>query len=118
MKIPLREIAHARAGDKGDISNVAVFPYDESNYNLLKEQLTAERVQSAFDDLVEGPVTRYEVPGVNGFNFVMEGGLGGGATTTLRIDVMGKTMSSALLTLEVEVDEGFVGRSSPECPRL
>ena len=114
MRVPLRELAHARAGDKGDISNVAVFPYDDSHYDLLEEQLTAERVQSEFADLVEGPVTRYAVPGVKGFNFVMEGGLGGGATTTLRIDVMGKTMSSAMLTIEVDVDEDFVGRSSDE----
>jgi hypothetical protein len=114
MELPLREIAHARSGDKGNIANVAVFPYEESDYAVLDDQLTSELVHSELGHIVEGPVTRYPVPGVNGFNFVIEGALSGGATTTLQIDRMGKTLSSAVLAIEIEVGDGYVPRSERE----
>lgn len=96
------DLAHARAGDKGDVSNVGVFAYDEDCYDVLRDALTEAVVARELDALVEGDVTRYELPNVEAFNFVLEGALGGGGTTTLRIDRLGKSMSSALLGIELE----------------
>ena len=70
--IPLREVAHARAGDKTDTSNVGVIAYDRADYELLREQVTAERVKAHYGDLVLGAVTRYEVPNIGALNFVMK----------------------------------------------
>jgi hypothetical protein len=97
----LREIAYSRSGDKGDTSNICVFVYAESDYDLLCERLTAEAVRAHFGSLVRGAVTRYELPGVHGLNFVLTGALGGGVSMTLRADPHGKSFQSLLLDLEV-----------------
>jgi hypothetical protein len=97
----LREIAHARAGDKGDISNIAVIVYDQKNYALLEKNLTAERVKAHFGGLVHGAVRRYALPGIGALNFVMEGALAGGVTRSLALDAHGKSLSYALLSLEL-----------------
>lgn len=97
----LREIAHSRAGDKGNISNLSLIVYDEKDYALVKEKVTAERVRKWFEGTVEGEVVRYELDGICALNFVMNGALGGGVTKSLRQDMHGKTLSSALLAMEI-----------------
>ena len=98
----LREIAASRSGDKGDVSNICVFVYDEADYPRLVRQLTAEAVEAHFGDLVRGAVTRYELPNVHGLNFVLEGALGGGVSMTLRADPHGKSYQSLILDYELE----------------
>jgi hypothetical protein len=104
-KIALREIAHARAGDKGNISNVSVWPYDPGDYDLVKSQLTAERIKAAFPDLIQGEVVRYELDGLRGLNFVMHDALEGGVNTSLNLDGHGKSWSFLILGLEIEVPD-------------
>jgi len=77
-RVPLREVAHARAGDKGNISSVAVFAYEPRHYPALKAQLTPERLKAEFGGVLRGAVTRYELDGLHGLNFVMREGLEGG----------------------------------------
>ena len=101
----LREIAHSRTGDKGDISNISLIPYDERNYGILCEAITADIVKEFFSDICKGSVTRYELPGVNALNFVLDKTLGGGVTRSLAIDKHGKSLGMALL--EMELPEQF-----------
>ena len=100
----LREIAHSRTGDKGDTSNISLIAYDARRYPLLVEQATAERVRAHFAEIVHGEVVRYELPGIGALNFVLRHALGGGVTRSLALDAHGKSLSSALLDLEI--DEG------------
>ena len=102
----LREIAHARAGDKGDTSNVAVIAHDERDYPLLERHVTAERVRERLAGIVRGEVTRYELPLIGALNFVLRGALGGGVTRSLALDAHGKCLSSAILDLEIPDDGG------------
>jgi len=97
----LREIAHSRTGDKGDTSNISLIAYDAQHYPLLVRQVTAERVKAHFSELVRGDVTRYELPAIGALNFVLQRALGGGVTRSLALDAHGKSLSSALLDLEV-----------------
>ncbi len=97
----LREIAHSRTGDKGNISNISVIAYDPKHFALLKEQVTADRVKAHFAGVVEGSVVRYELPNIAALNFVMDQTLGGGVTRSLALDAHGKSLSSALLDLEI-----------------
>jgi hypothetical protein len=106
--LPLRELAHARSGDKGDTSNVGVIAYDEADYPLLRDQVTAERVRGLYGTLVLGEVTRYELPNIGALNFVLRGALQGGVTTSLALDPHGKTRSSLILDLAVEVPDAYV----------
>jgi hypothetical protein len=101
----LHEIAHARAGDKGEITNISLFAYDDAHHEELATQVTAERVARAFAGAVRGEVVRYDVPGVNGFNFVLPGTRPGGVAAALELDAHGKSLSFALLELEVELDD-------------
>jgi hypothetical protein len=98
----LREIAHSRTGDKGNISNISVIAYDEKDYPLLLAQVTAARVKAHFSGVVEGEVVRYELPKFFALNFVMDRALGGGVTRSLALDAHGKSLSSALLDLEID----------------
>ena len=97
----LHDIAHSRAGDKGDISDISVIVYDPSDYPFLAKYLTAERVKEHFADVVRGSVDRYEVPDLNALKFVMHDALGGGVTRTLNQDIHGKSLSSSLLEMEI-----------------
>ena len=97
----LRQIAHSRTGDKGDISNISVIAFDPKDYSLLVERVTAERVAALFAPIAAGPVTRYELPNVGALNFVLQGALGGGVTRALTLDAHGKSLSSLMLELEV-----------------
>lgn len=103
MRVLLRDLCATRAGDKGDIANVALFAYDKSTYELLAHQLTPERVRAHFGDLIGGPVRRYDAPNVFGLNFVLENALGGGGARSLRSDSLGKTLGGALLRMAVDV---------------
>ncbi|MGB9903368.1 MAG: AtuA-related protein [Desulfotomaculales bacterium] len=104
-KVRLKELAHARSGDKGNTVNIGLFPYREVDYELLKREVTARRVKEHFRGLVEGEVIRYEVPNLNAFNFVLRGALNGGASRSLRTDNLGKCFGAALLRMEIELEE-------------
>ena len=97
----LRELAHARAGDKGDTSQISVIAYDEGDYQFLAEHVTAERVRAHFAAIARGDVVRYELPGLGALNFVMDRALAGGVTRSLALDAHGKCLSSILLELEI-----------------
>ncbi len=104
-RVLLREIAHARAGDKGNRSNVAVYVYDLCDYAALKAQLTPERLRAEYPDLLGGPVQRFELDHLGALNFVMDRALEGGVNESLNLDAHGKSWSFLLLGLEVELDE-------------
>lgn len=97
----LRELAHSRTGDKGNTLNVSLICYDARHYEHLRTEVTAERVKALLGDVVLGDVVRYELPQLAAFNFVLGKALGGGVTRSLALDAHGKSMSSALLDLEV-----------------
>jgi hypothetical protein len=97
----LRELAHSRTGDKGDISNISVIAYDPRDYAHLARHVTAARVRAHFEGIVHGEVQRYELPRLGALNFVMQQALGGGVTRSLALDAHGKSLSSALLDLEL-----------------
>ncbi|MDE2329978.1 MAG: hypothetical protein KGK16_04255 [Bradyrhizobium sp.] len=100
----LRQIAHSRTGDKGNISNISVIAYDPKHYPLLVEQVTSARVKAHFAGVVRGEVVRYELPNIAALNFVMDQALGGGVTRSLALDAHGKSLSSALLDLDLDLD--------------
>ena len=104
-KIPLVHLAHARSGDKGDTANVGVIAYDPAHYETLKAQLTPDRVKAHFGPLVKGEVERFELPNLSALNFLLHGALGGGGTMSLMNDAQGKVFSTALLRMEVEVQD-------------
>jgi non-ribosomal peptide synthetase component E (peptide arylation enzyme) len=98
----LRAIAHSRTGDKGNTSNISVIAYDQRHYPLLLAQVTSARVKAHFKGVAEGEVVRYELPNISALNFVMQQALGGGVTRSLALDAHGKSLSSALLDLEID----------------
>jgi len=99
--IKLRELAHARAGDKGDISNLSLIAYERKDYELLLREVTPERVRAHFAGVVNGTVTRYELPQLGALNFVMQQALGGGVTRSLALDAHGKCLGAALLAMDI-----------------
>ena len=103
----LREIAHARAGDKGDTCNIGVIAYAPEFYPILVEQVTVDRVREHFRGLVAGPITRYELPNVDAINLVLERSLGGGVTRSLSLDPHGKSYSALILTMRISVDDAI-----------
>jgi hypothetical protein len=100
--IDLRELAYSRSGDKGDLSNVVVAPFDERDYEWLGKHLSIEVVHDHFDELVHGTINRYEMPGTKMFNFVMEKALQGGVSRSLNIDMHGKSRASLMLGIRLE----------------
>jgi len=105
-KIQLKDIAHARSGDKGDTVNVGVIAFDPAHYDVLVDQLTTERVKAHFGDRVKGEVERFELPNLAALNFLLHNALGGGGTVSLMTDAQGKTFSTAMLRMEVEIPHG------------
>lgn len=99
--IKLHELAHARAGDKGDISNLSLIAYERKDYELLLREVTPERVRAHFAGVVHGTVTRYELPQLGALNFVMQQALGGGVTRSLALDAHGKCLGAALLAMDI-----------------
>ncbi|MDQ1446332.1 MAG: hypothetical protein QOI20_2796 [Acidimicrobiaceae bacterium] len=110
-RIPLRDLCGARSGDKGDISDLSLFADDEAAFEVIKAEVTAERVKTLFGPLVQGEVVRYEAANVWALKFVMQAALGGGAPRSLRSDNLGKTFGAALLRLEIEVPDEVAAAS-------
>lgn len=100
----LRDIAHARAGDKGNRSSINIFVYEESHYQILADQLTPQRLKQHFGGLFLGEIVRYDLPQLGGFNFVLDEALEGGVNESLNLDSHGKSWSSLILGLSIEVD--------------
>lgn len=103
MKIELLKLAHARSGDKGDTANVGVIALKEEFYPLLLREVTAERVKAHFGEMVKGEVERFELPNLGALNFLLHESLGGGGTLSLMTDAQGKTFSTALLRMKIEI---------------
>lgn len=105
-KVKLREFALARSGDKGDGSNVGIFVRTWQDYELIRRQLTPERVKQHFRGICHGEVVRYEAPNMLALNFLLRDSLGGGGSESLKTDAQGKTHGLALLELELDLDSG------------
>jgi hypothetical protein len=104
-KVKLVQIAHARSGDKGDTANVGLIALKPEFYPILVEQVTAERVKEHFRGICLGAVERFEIPNLGALNFLLHESLDGGGTLSLKTDAQGKTYSSALLRMEIDVDD-------------
>lgn len=102
--VRLRTIAHARAGDKGNCSNVSVFVYREVDYEVIKMQITAARLKAEFPHLLKGRIERFELDQVHGLNFVMDQALEGGVNESLNLDSHGKSWSFLILGLMINID--------------
>src|SRR5258706_4410464 len=111
--LALRELCGYRAGDKGDLANVAIFADDDEAYALIVNEVTAARVKAHFGSMVTGRVDRYRADNVRALNFVMHGALGGGGPRSLRADNLGKTLGGALVRLEIDVPESLASRRRP-----
>ena len=103
MKIQLVKLAHARSGDKGDTANVGVIALKEEYYQLLVREVTADAVKKHFGPMVKGEVERFELPNLAALNFLLHESLGGGGTLSLMTDAQGKTFSTALLRMNIEI---------------
>jgi hypothetical protein len=111
--IALRELCGYRAGDKGDIANVALFADDDDAYAVILREVTAARVKEHFGAFVRGVVERYEAPNVRALNFVLHGALAGGGPRTLRADSLGKSLGGALVRMEIDVPAPLAARRRP-----
>ena len=105
MRIQLLHLAHARSGDKGDTANVGVIALRPEFYPVLVAELTVQRVKEHFRGICKGEVERYELPNLHALNFLLHNALGGGGTVSLMTDAQGKTLSTAMLRMEIEVTE-------------
>src|SRR5437016_4837840 len=105
MKIQLRRLAHARSGDKGDTANVGLIALRDQFYPVLVREVTAARVKEHFKGICNGDVERFELPNLGALNFLLHESLGGGGTLSLMTDAQGKTLSTALLRMEIEIDD-------------
>ena len=105
MKIELTKLAHARSGDKGDTANVGVIAFREDLYPLLVREVTAARVKEHFKGICHGNVERFELPNLGALNFLLHESLGGGGTLSLMTDAQGKTFSTALLRMEIQISD-------------
>ena len=105
MKVQLTKLAHARSGDKGDTANVGLIALRDDFYPLLARNVTAARVKEHFKGVCKGEVERFELPNLGALNFLLHESLGGGGTLSLMTDAQGKTFSTALLRMEIEVDK-------------
>lgn len=107
MQVQLSKIAYARSGDKGDGSNVGVVAYNEACYEIIKTQLTVDRVKEHFKEICFGQVDRYEAPNLLALNFILHDSLGGGGSESLKTDAQGKTHGLGMLYMQVEVPDDF-----------
>lgn len=105
MKVQLRKLAHARSGDKGDTANVGLIALRDEFYPLLVNEVTSERVKQHFAGICKGEVERFELPNLGALNFLLHESLGGGGTLSLMTDAQGKTFSTALLRMTVEIPD-------------
>jgi hypothetical protein len=104
MKVQLLKLAHARSGDKGDTANIGLIALKPEYYPLLVREVTADRVKQHFAGICRGAVERFELPNLGALNFLLHDSLGGGGTISLKTDAQGKTLSAALLRMEIEVE--------------
>ena len=104
-RIPLVHLAHARSGDKGDTANIGVIALRPEFYPVLVSELTVERVKEHFRGICEGAVERFELPNLHALNFLLHNSLGGGGTVSLRTDAQGKTLSTAMLRMVINLPE-------------
>ncbi|SRR5690606_9955251 len=107
MKIKLYDIAHSRAGDKGNTLTLSLIPYKEEDYELLKATVTVDLVKEHLKNIVMGEIKRFELPLISSLQFVCYEALAGGVTTSLRMDAHGKSLSYALLYLEIETSDDY-----------
>ena len=105
MKVELLKLAHARSGDKGDTANVGVIALKDEFYPLLVREVTQEKVKEHFGEIVKGEVERFELPNLKALNFPLHESLGGGGTLSLMTDAQGKTFSTALLRMKIEIGD-------------
>ena len=105
MHVQLLELCHARSGDKGDSANIGLIARRPEYYAIIRKYVTAEAVKEHFRGICRGPVVRYELPNLHALNFLLHNALGGGGTVSLMTDAQGKTLSGALLRMEIEVKE-------------
>jgi len=105
MKVQLTRVAHARSGDKGDTANIGLIALKEELYPVLVREVTAERVKQHFKGICHGDVERFELPNIGALNFLLHESLGGGGTLSLMTDAQGKTFSTALLRMEIELTD-------------
>ena len=105
MQIQLVKLAHARSGDKGDTANVGVIAFSENIYPILVREVTADAVKKHFGPMVKGDVERFELPNLGALNFLLHESLGGGGTLSLMTDAQGKTFSTALLRMYIDVSD-------------
>jgi hypothetical protein len=105
MKVSLFDLAHARSGDKGDTANVGVIALKDEYYPILVREVTADAVKRHFGEIVKGNVERFELPNLRALNFLLHGSLGGGGTLSLMTDAQGKTFSTALLRLNIDIPD-------------
>ena len=105
MKVQLAKLAHARSGDKGDTANVGLIALSDELYPILVREVTAERVKQHFKGICHGDVERFELPNLGALNFLLHESLGGGGTLSLMTDAQGKTFSTALLRMEIEITD-------------
>ena len=108
MKAQLVKVAHARSGDKGDTANVGLIALRDEIYPILVREVTAERVKQHFKGICKGEVERFELPNLGALNFLLHESLGGGGTLSLMTDAQGKTFSTALLRMEIELTDDEV----------
>jgi len=105
VRVPLEQIARARSGDKGNSSNVGLIADSDALYDVIRKEVTLERVAAHFGALVKGRVERYELPNLRALNFILHESLGGGGSASLRTDAQGKTHGQALLLMQIDVPE-------------
>jgi len=105
MKVQLIKLAHARSGDKGDTANVGIIALRDEYYPIIVREVTAEKVKEHFGPIVNGGVERFELPNLGALNFLLHGSLGGGGTLSLMTDAQGKTFSTALLRMPVDLTD-------------
>ncbi|MEW6362356.1 MAG: hypothetical protein ACK42A_10650 [Pyrinomonadaceae bacterium] len=105
MRIQLKDLAHARSGDKGDTANIGLIALRPEYYPILEQKVTAEAVKRHFGKIVKGKVERFELPHLNALNYLLHESLGGGGTLSLMTDAQGKTFSTALLRMWIELSE-------------
>jgi len=110
VTVPLIRLAYARSGDKGDSSNIAIIARRPEFVEILRREVTAARMAEHFRHLVDGPVERFEAPGLHAFNFLMQSALGGGGMASLRIDPQGKAYAPMALEMPVAVPIDFLDR--------
>ena len=110
MKISLLKLAHARSGDKGDTANVGLIALSDEIYPILVREVTADRVKEHFGEIVKGPVERFELPNLGALNFLLHESLGGGGTRSLMTDAQGKTFSTALLRMNIDLPDDEAAR--------